>query len=112
MIKITIYENMRHEIMGFDASGHAGYADAGSDIVCSAASVLMINTINSIDQLTNQRFTLDVNDNDDSNLIAFRFEGNVEHDAVLLINSMILGLQDMEENEEYKPYIDIIFEEV
>ena len=112
MIKVTIYENMYHEITGFDARGHAGYADAGSDIVCSAASVLMINTINSIEQLTDQRFTLDVDDNDDSNLIDFRFEGSLEHDAVLLINSMILGLQDMEENEEYKPYIDIIFEEV
>ena len=112
MIKVTIYENKHHEIIGFDATGHAGYADAGSDIVCSAASVLMINTINSIDRFTDQRFTLDVNDGDDNNLIAFRFEGSVEHDAVLLINSMILGLQDMEENEEYKPYIDIIFEEV
>ena len=112
MIKVTIYENKHHEITGFDAAGHAGYADAGSDIVCAAASTLVINTVNSIEKLTDQRFTLDVDDRDDSNLIAFRLEGNKDRDAVLLLNSMILGLQDMEDNSEYRPYIDIIFEEV
>ena len=30
----------------------------------------------------------------------------------LLLDSMILGLEEVEESEEYEPYIDIIFKEV
>ena len=112
MIKVTIYENTHHEFTGFDAVGHAGYADAGSDIVCSAASTLIINTINAVDEFTDEKFTVDVNNDDDCNFIKFRFENKPEHDAVLLLKTMILGLQTMEDNSEYNPYIDIIFEEV
>ena len=32
--------------------------------------------------------------------------------SMLVINTMILGLESLEENSEYEPYIDIIFEEV
>ncbi len=30
----------------------------------------------------------------------------------LLLDSMILGLEEIEDNNEYEPYIDIIFKEV
>ena len=38
--------------MGFDVSGHAGYSEAGSDIVCAAVSALVINAVNSIEKFT------------------------------------------------------------
>lgn len=34
-----------------EASGHAGYADVGYDIVCSAVSAIFINTINLLERL-------------------------------------------------------------
>ena len=37
MTKIIIYKNKNH-ILGFEVSGHSGYAEEGSDIVCSAIS--------------------------------------------------------------------------
>ena len=47
MTHAVIFEKSgSHEIVGFQTEGHAGYADAGSDIVCAAISVLVINTIN------------------------------------------------------------------
>ena len=46
------------EIVGFQTEGHAGYADAGSDIVCAAISVLVINTINSVEQFTDSDCTV------------------------------------------------------
>ena len=49
MIEVTVYKTMRHEYAGFDMSGHAGYDDIGKDIVCAAVSVLVINTLNSIE---------------------------------------------------------------
>ena len=38
--------------MGFDLEGHAGYSEAGTDIVCAAVSVLVINTINAVEMYT------------------------------------------------------------
>ncbi len=37
MTKIVIYKSKNH-IVGFEISGHTGYAEEGSDIVCSAIS--------------------------------------------------------------------------
>ena len=36
-------------------SGHAGYDDIGKDIVCAAVSVLVINTLNSIERFTDDK---------------------------------------------------------
>ncbi len=110
MITVTIYKTDRHEYAGFDISGHAGYSDAGSDVVCAAASAIVINTINSIGQFTDDR-TSSVSD-EESGAIEFRFRQIPSHDASLLLDSMVLGLEQIEDSSEYEPYIDIIFKEV
>ena len=51
MINVVIYQNEKEECTGFQTEGHAGYADPGQDIVCAAASVLIINTMNAIERL-------------------------------------------------------------
>ena len=48
MFHVTVYENKKEEYVGFETEGHAGYAEAGQDIVCAAVSALAINTINSV----------------------------------------------------------------
>ena len=40
MFHVTVYENKKKEYVGFQTEGHAGYAEAGQDIVCAAASDL------------------------------------------------------------------------
>ena len=52
MIKVTIYKTERQEYAGFDMEGHAGYAEAGEDIVCAGVSALVINALNSIERFT------------------------------------------------------------
>ena len=110
MIKVTVYKTMRQEYTGFDLSGHAGYSEQGSDIVCAAVSALVINTVNSVSEFT-QDETSCVSD-EESGLIQFRFKNRPSRDASLLLDSMILGLQGIEGNSKYEPYIDIIFKEV
>ncbi|MBE5766660.1 MAG: ribosomal-processing cysteine protease Prp [Clostridiales bacterium] len=39
MTTVTLYKH-DGKLIGFEASGHAGYAEEGSDIVCAAISVL------------------------------------------------------------------------
>ena len=42
MINILVIKN-NQKIITIEATGHSGYAEAGSDIVCSAVSTLMQN---------------------------------------------------------------------
>ena len=67
---------------------------------------MVINTINSI-----ERFTADITSSlsqEDSGRIEFRVQNSPSHDAKLLLDSMILGLEEIEDNSEYQSYIDII----
>ena len=109
MIHAVIYQN-RGECLGFDLSGHAGYADSGEDVVCAAVSVLVINTLNSLDRFTEDHFSIDTDE--ESGEIIFRFELFPSHDAKLLLDAMILGLSDMADDENYDEYIQLTFEEV
>ena len=110
MIDVTVYVDSNKKYKGYRLCGHAGYDEYGHDIVCAATSVLIINTLNSIESFTEDE-TSCVSDEDTGN-IEFRFTKTSGHDAQLLMKSMVLGLQSMEEDDSYKPYIDIIFEEV
>lgn len=108
MITITIFQN-HDQITGFRCIGHAGYAEAGSDVVCAGASVLVLNTINSIEALTDSAFRLETDE--ETGLIDFEFDQSADHDALLLINSMILGLQGIQ-SDYGNDYIILNFKEV
>ena len=108
MITITIYQN-HEDVTGFRCIGHSGYAESGSDIICAGVSALVINTINSIDSLTNSSFHLETEE--ESGLIDFTFEESADHDAQLLVESMILGLQGIQTNYG-KKFLTLDFKEV
>ena len=110
MIKVTIYKTGGHEYTGFDLAGHAGFGESGMDIVCAAVSALVINTINSIERFTDDE-TSCISD-EETGRTEFRFSRIPLHDASLLLDSMVLGLEQIEDSSEYEPYIDMIFKEV
>ena len=62
MIHVTIFYNEDKECVGFQTEGHAEYADPGEDIICAAASVLVINTINSIETFTSVAYTCEADE--------------------------------------------------
>lgn len=46
MVKVELYRrSSTGDLVGFEASGHSGYADKGEDIVCSAVSALTQVTV-------------------------------------------------------------------
>lgn len=110
MIHAVIFENKREECTGFQVEGHAGYSEEGQDIVCAAASMLVMNTVNAIDMFTEDTFSF-ISDEDEG-IISCHFTETPSHDAGLLLNTMIMGLSDMANDENYKEYIDLTFEEV
>ena len=117
MIKVTIYKTKRNAYYGFDVKGHAEFLEEGRDIVCAAASVLIINTINAIERFTDEETTV-VQDEEEAS-IEFRFPDHAGKEAHLLLDAMVLGLETIEEDNinghqtsQFNAYIDIIFEEV
>lgn len=105
MVKITIYQNEDEVFCGFHIEGHTGFAAYGSDIVCSAVSVLIINTMNSIDKFTDDKFNGAVEDGIASLDI---ISEPVSASAELLLNSLVLGLNAIQ-SEYGKRYIEIKF---
>ena len=97
MIKISIYKNKDNECIGFDTLGHAGAGMAGQDIVCAAVSILVINTINAIENLTDTAGT--VTSDEQEGMISYRLENSPAKEALLLLDSMILGLVTMESDD-------------
>ncbi len=106
MTNITITKTSTDSYKSIECLGHAGFADYGNDIVCSAISVLTINLINSIDELTDDEITL-VQD-EDKGLIRFTFVNSPSSDATLLVKSFELGIESI--SRQYgKKFLNIKF---
>ena len=88
--------------------GHAGFSEAGSDVVCAAVSMLVINTLNSIEALCGDTYI----DHDISDGVIDRsFPEGLSHDGALLMESMIMGLT--ETMKQYgSQYLTLDFKEV
>ena len=108
MIRVTIYKNEKHQCVGFKAHGHAGFSEEGQDIVCSAVSALVINFLNSFEQLTEDAGTCRTSEDDA--VIEFRVSGTCSEEGQILLDSLVLGITNIE--SEYRPYIHVVFEEV
>lgn len=92
--------------------GHAGLAESHlekQELVCAAVSALAFNTANSVEQFTEDSF--EVNQEEKAGAFHLQFTSNISSGSQLLMNSLVLGLQNIE--EEYgEPYIKIRFKEV
>ncbi|MGN0295168.1 MAG: ribosomal-processing cysteine protease Prp [Lachnospiraceae bacterium] len=91
MITAVIYKNSEDRIFGFRISGHAGFDRYGRDIICAAVSALSINTINSIEKFTDDRFTAEQSDGN----LKFKLVTDKAPETQLLLKSFILGLESI-----------------
>lgn len=104
MINAEFYYNEKHRLFGFKISGHAGFAKNGKDIVCSAVSVLTINTVNSIDRLTDDYYEFE--QDDDEGVMILRME-ELTDSSELLLRSLRIGIEGIV--EEYgSDYVNIL----
>lgn len=107
MIRIEIFKD-HGEYKGFKVSGHSGYADEGSDIVCASVSALVINTVNSLEKFTEDEFESNIDEN--GALIEIGFKDPLSSGAKLLMDSLTLGLESVREGS--KEYMTITCKEV
>ncbi len=109
MINVTIFNDSDKQYKGFSVLGHAGYADKGYDIICASVSVLTINTVNAIEKFTGDDITVNVDEK--SGLISMSFGDTVSSESKLLVDTMVLGLEDIIDNYG-DTYIKISYKEV
>lgn len=89
--------------------GHSGFAGKGKDIVCAAISVLVINTINSMEELAEEN--METTTREKTGFIDCRFQAELSGRGKLLMDSMILGLSGIAEQYGER-YLILKFEEV
>lgn len=106
MINITIIKK-NQDIITIEAKGHSGYALAGSDIVCSAISVLTQNLINSLKEIIKISPVYVINEDIPylSVSIPQDLDAKLYQDSQLLMRSVVLGIKDVANS--YKKYIKI-----
>ncbi len=109
MTEVTIFTGSDNSYKGFKVSGHAGFAEEGEDIICSAISMLTINTVNSIEYLTET--DIEATESEKSAVIKAEFPDGVDEKAKLLMESFILGME-MIQSTYGKQYLTINFKEV
>ena len=106
MVTAIIKKNS-NKYVSFECKGHAGFAEAGSDIVCSAISMLSINTANSIIELTDTS----INPKEKNGFLFWEFTDYIDDKATLLMDSLVLGLKTIEDTYSNK-YLTLNIEEV
>ena len=94
-------------VTGFRIEGHAGYAKQGKDIVCAAVSALVMNTMNSIHSFTTDVF--DYKEDEKKGMVDFRIISEPCPETKLLLKSLSLGLQGIQETYGEK-YLRIDFQ--
>ncbi len=91
MININVIRNNENEICGVKIDNH------GDPIVCSAVSILFLNTCNSIEEFTDAHFEVEIApEGGDAVLIVSEFD--TKGKARLLMDSLVLGLKSIEES--------------
>ena len=110
MTTITICKTADGKYTGFTCLGHAGYAKKNRpDILCSAISTLVINTINSLEELAGEK--IETVSNEETGFIKCVFKSDLQEKSIFLMDSMVFGLENISQTYG-EQYLQVKFEEV
>ena len=107
MIQIAFF-NQEGDVVGFEASGHAGYDAYGRDIVCAAVSGILLTTLGGIQEVVGVHPK--VRRNDENGYLQVQLPLHLEearrHEASLLIRTAEVGLRSI--SEQYPDFVRTI----
>lgn len=109
MTKVIIRKSRNGEYKGFTCKGHSGFAEKGHDIVCASVSVLIINAVNSMEELAEE--DMEVSADEPAGIIRCRINRPLSEKGKLLMDSMILGVSKIAEQYGER-YLTVKFKEV
>ena len=99
-------ENER--ITGFSVSGHSGYSEAGSDIVCAAVSAVVSMVEATINDVCGAKAKVRVKDADARVTLTLPASCDEEDTVQAVLAGMMLCLCNL--REEYPDYIEVLEE--
>ena len=112
MIEVIIRKDKNGNYSDFSVSGHAGFAQAinsEKDLVCASVSVLVINTINALEKLTD--IGMKVDSDEKKGVIEYKFSDVPNESEKVLVDAMVLGIDSIE-SEYGTRFCRLRFEEV
>ena len=86
---------------GIMVSGHAGYAEAGKDMLCAGVTALVQTLLSSIEALTEDKIEYDISPGRDD--IKY---GNLSEKARTLVDSFFIGICKIV--DEFPDYVRIV----
>ena len=109
MTKIIFSKDQNSNIKQFIGKGHAEFGKYGKDIICAAVSVLVINTINSLEELCHLK--MDVTTDVETGYIKCVLPDDLDEKSKVLLDALVLGLTSVESQYGEK-FCKVEFEEV
>ena len=103
MTRCILYLDSTGNYTGFSVRGHAGYAEAGSDIVCAAVSALTTTCVNAMESVAGGT------DGALGAEIPRDLTASQLHDCQVLLGALRQGLADLVEG--YPRYVSLSIEE-
>jgi len=93
-------------INGFSISGHSGYAEAGSDIVCAAISAVVTMTEATINEVCGAKAKVRVKDEQARITLTLPVSCDEEETVQAVLAGMMLTLCGM--RDDYPDYIEVL----
>ena len=98
MTRCILFRDAEGRYTGFEVKGHSGYAEAGSDIVCAAVSILTTTCVNAMESVAG--VVPQLSGGKDGELGAMLPSGlpaDKLHDCQVLLRALGQGLTDLSE---------------
>ncbi len=93
-------------ITGFSVSGHSGYAEAGSDIVCAAITAVVAMTEATINDVCGGKAKVRVKDEDARITLTLPVSCDEEDTIQAVLAGMMVYLIDL--RDQYPDYIEVL----
>ena len=105
MTKVEIF-NQNGRINGFSVSGHSGYAEAGSDIVCAAVTTAVKFAECTINEVLGNHAHTKVNEEEPRITLTLPAACDDENTVQDILDGFILTMMSL--REEYPEYIEVM----
>ena len=93
-------------ITGFSVSGHSGYAEAGSDIVCAAVSAVVTMAEATINEVCGAKAKVRVKDEDARVTLMLPTSCDEEETVQAVLAGMMITLCSL--RDDYPDYIEVL----
>jgi len=111
MTQVIIVRDREGFIWEFTVKGHAGAAKEGEDVVCAAISAITQTALGAMDELVNIRSFI-IKRGYVKCTVPLEISVDKKFITKIILDSMAIGLKQIEMTPEYSEYISILDEEV